>query len=395
MKRGKARASGAYNEGNKKKNKLSAGSPKKSFVAAVAACLLFCLTLFCAGLLQGCEHNDREKSPAAVDSGDSATALSNRDTPATGRLHETVKDVRPCMGTMVEITAVGRDRPEVREAVHKAFTEIERIETLMSPYREGSDIRRINREAGKSAVKVDDEVMEVLSRANRISEKSNGAFDLTAASLADIWSFDKNTPSVPSKTEIEEALKKVGFRKLVLDLEHGTARLALPGMRIHPGGIAKGYACDRAAAALFKQGITMAMVNAGGDIRVLGQKINRPWKVGVQDPRDRGRIIAWIAAKDEAVATSGDYEKFFVKDGKRYCHILDPRTGRPADSCRSVTVVAKEAWLADALATAVFALGPEEGLELVRSMDAKALIIDSNGDVRQSPGLEDRVHWLP
>ncbi|MFO8057519.1 MAG: FAD:protein FMN transferase [bacterium] len=305
-----------------------------------------------------------------------------------------MKETRPLMGTMVEITAIGRDRARVREAVIKAFAEMKRIESLMSPYRKGSDIRRINRAAGKTPVKVDAEVIKLLSRSRKVSEKSGGAFDLTAAALGGIWSFDKKSPEIPSESEIKKTLKKVGFDLLVLDREKETAQLSLPGMRIHPGGIAKGYACDRAARLLAEEDVSMAMVNAGGDIRVLGRKINRPWKVGLQDPRDPRRIMAWIPVKNAAVATSGDYEKFFVKDGKRYCHIMDPGTGRPANVCRSATVITDEAWLADTLATAVFVLGPEEGLELVHEMDAKALVIDAAGETHLSPVLKGKVHWL-
>ncbi len=354
--------------------------------------LFILLCFLTATFLAGCESKEKSTSTSLSDSGKTAHLNSP---PSTGRSHETVKDIRPYMGTLVEITVIGRDRDRLLRAMNKAFSEFQRIEELMSPYKKVSDISRLNRKAGAGKIKVSSEVLELLVRSQDLSRKSHGAFDLTAASLGTIWSFDKDSPRVPSRAEISKALKAVGFDKLVIDKEEGTAGLSGQKTRIHPGGIAKGHACDRAVAVLSDEGVSMAMVNAGGDIRVLGRKINRPWKVGVQDPRDRNRIMAWIPVQNEAVATSGDYEKFFIKDGKRYCHILDPRTGRPADKCRSATVLAEKAWLADVLATAVFVLGPEEGLDLARSMGAEALVIDKGGEIHMTAGLQDRVHWIP
>jgi len=354
--------------------------------------ILILLCFLAATVIAGCESQEKNTKATAAKSEKKADKNS---APSTGRSHETVKNVRPYMGTLVEITVIGRDRERLLRATNKAFAEFQRIEELMSPYKEGSDISRLNRKAGEGKIKVSPEVLDILVRSKELSRNSQGAFDLTAASLGPIWSFDKDSPRVPSRSDISKALQAAGPDKLEIYEKKGTAGLSGQKTRIHPGGIAKGHACDRAAAVLKEEGVSMAMVNAGGDIRVLGRKINRPWKVGVQDPRDRNRIMAWIPIANEAVATSGDYEKFFIKDGKRYCHILDPRNGRPADKSRSATVIADKAWLADGLATAVFVLGPEEGLELSRSMDAEALVIDSGGEIHMTEGLQDRVHWIP
>jgi thiamine biosynthesis lipoprotein len=296
---------------------------------------------------------------------------------------------------MVEITALGSDREKLNEAVEAAFSEIERVGRLMSGHREDSDVSRINRAAGHGPVAVDPEVFELISRSLDISERSGGAFDITVAGLFGLWSMDPDNPRVASEEEIAERMPLISWKKVILDRENRAVGLEESGMRIDLGGIAKGYAVDRAIAALEDHGVTTALVNAGGDLRALGTHGRRHWRVGVQDPRNRGMIIGRISVMGMAMATSGDYEKFIEVDGKRYCHILNPATGAPASACRSVTVITQTAWTADALATAVFVLGPKKGMALVEKTDGvEAIIIDSKGGIEESSSVKNRIDWL-
>lgn len=307
---------------------------------------------------------------------------------------EEVSLARLKMGTVVEITALGQDRESLQGAVEAAFDEIERAESLMSSFREGSDVDRLNRSAGGPPVAVDPEVYWILERSVGISAQSGGAFDVTVAGLRGVWSIDPEHPRIPAPAEIEQRLPLVGFRNMVLEKGY-KAGLLKPGMRVDLGGIAKGYAVDRAIETLMKHGVTMAMVNAGGDLRTLGKHGGRPWMVGIQDPRNKGEILGKFPVADMAVATSGDYEKFIEQGGKRYCHIIDPRSGRPAAKVRSVTVIAREAWLADAMATALFVLGPEGGMTLVeKTPGLEAMMIDLEGRILETKGMKGRVEWL-
>jgi len=305
-----------------------------------------------------------------------------------------VKEARLLMGTVCEITALGHDRAALTEAVSAAFSEMSRVESLMSSYRDDSDVSRINRSAGGEPVRVAPEVFELLSRSKDICLMSDGAFDVTAASFTGLWEFEADNPRVPSREEIEQRLGLTGCGMLLLDPEGPRAGLAREGARISLGGIAKGYAVDRAVGALRDRGVKSALVNAGGDIRALGDKAVGPWKVGVRHPRKKSGLIGRIEVRDAAVATSGDYEKFFQAGGVRYCHILDPRTGMPAQGVMSATVTAEEAWLADALATAVFVLGPEEGTGLARRLKGvEAALIARDGRRVVTEGLKHKLRW--
>lgn len=305
-----------------------------------------------------------------------------------------VKATRLQMGTIVEITVLGPDKKSLLEAVDAAFAEIGRIEALMSSFREDSDVGRINRSAGGGPVAVDPEVYEVIERALEISGMSSGAFDITVAGIGGLWSFDPERPRIASPEEIAKRLPLISWKDVVLDKPNHAVGLARAGMRINLNAIAKGYAVDRAIDALVRRGVEMAMVNAGGDLRVIGSRAKRPWHVGIEHPRKPGNLIGWLPVTDRAVATSGDYEKFIEKNGKRYCHIIDPKTAKPASSCQSVTVVAGETWLADALATAVFVMGPKKGMEMVEDMaGVQAVIIDSQGLRTQSTGIKGGIHW--
>lgn len=310
-----------------------------------------------------------------------------------GRSPRVVKRHRILMGTLVEISVVGRDEDKAAAAINDAFGEMERVEKLMSRWIPESEVSRINRWAGVRPVKVSTEVREVIQRAGEISKASGGYFDISVGGLLDLWGFEGSGGRVPAKVEIEQALGLVGYGAIHMDEEASTVELRR-GMRIDLGGIAKGYAVDRAYEVLTSRGYGNVIVNAGGDMRVGGRKPKGPWVIGIQDPRDRSRILASLDVGDISVATSGDYERYFEADGVRYHHLLDPFTGYPARQCRSVTILAKDAVTADALATAVFVMGPEKGLRLIEAMEGvEALIVSADGKIIQSQDLKGKVRF--
>jgi FAD:protein FMN transferase len=306
-----------------------------------------------------------------------------------------ISETRLYMGTYVEITVLGKDQSKLKEAMEAGFLEIAKVEKMMSPYREDSDITRINNNAGKGPVKISPEIFEVIKRAMRISKMSGGAFDITISGLKGLWKIDPESPRVPTQNEINERLPLIDYKQVVLDEKNLTITLAKEGMRLDLGGIAKGYAVDKAALKMSRMGITSASVNAGGDLHTIGTKGGRPWNIGIQDPRDDKNVIGKLPVTSLAVATSGDYEKFMIVDGKRYCHIMDPKTGKPAEKCMSVTIVCGEAWLADGLATAVFVMGPEKGMSIIEKLEGvDAVVIDANGNRLMTSGIKGRVDWL-
>jgi thiamine biosynthesis lipoprotein len=290
---------------------------------------------------------------------------------------------------------MGESEELAQKASLQAFQEIRRIEYLMSPWIESSDVTRINRSAGKDGVTVSQETTEVIKRAQEVSKLSGGAFDITVGPLVQLWRKARERGMPPEMKEVKETLNLVNFRNLKI-LYGGQISLRKKGMNIDLGGIAKGYAVDRAFAILQGLGYRNLVVNAGGDLRVGGSKPEGPWSIGVQHPRDPEKIMARISVSDIAVATSGDYEKFFIHQGSRYHHILNPKNGFPAEGCQSVTVLHKEATTADALATAVFVLGPERGYALCQRLEGvDCFIIDNEGNVTVSPGLKGRISSVP
>ena len=298
------------------------------------------------------------------------------------------------MGTLVEISVIGRNKDKVEASIHDAFGEMERVEGLMSRRIPESDVSRINGRAGIKPVKVSAEVLKVIRRAEEISKTSRGYFDISIGALLDLWGFEGNGGNLPGKDEVNETLHSVGYRAIHVDEMASTVELKRKGMRIDLGGIAKGYAVDRAFELLTSRGYRNMIVNAGGDMRVGGKKINGPWVIGIQDPRDQSRILATLDAGDISVATSGDYERYFTKEGTRYHHLLNPFTGSPAQQCRSVTILAKDALSADALATAVFVMGPNRGLRLIEAMEGvEGLIVSADGEIIVSEGLKGRIRF--
>jgi thiamine biosynthesis lipoprotein len=299
------------------------------------------------------------------------------------------------MGTVIEVSLFGEDEGSTEKAAIRGFQEIKRIEYLMSPWIESSDVSRINRAAGKGRVRVSQETFEVVRKAQEISAVSEGGFDITVAPLTQLWRNAREKKVPPSAEELKRKLHLVNFRNMEVDPEEGIL-LKKAGMAIDLGGIAKGYAVDRAFELLRSAGFKNLIVNAGGDLRAGGIRMDQPWSIGIQHPRVPDKMIARVSLSDAAVATSGDYEKFFLYEGKRYHHIFDPRTGLPAGECQSVTIVSEDGMTADALATAVFVLGPEKGYALCRKLEGvECLIVDNEGKIIFTPGLKGRISLFP
>jgi thiamine biosynthesis lipoprotein len=302
------------------------------------------------------------------------------------------------MGTEIVFSIFTADAAKTDRAFEAAFDEIRRIERLMTDWQRvgepKSDVVLINEAAGKRAVKVSAETLAVITKSLDMSKRSEGAFDVTFAAMRGLWKFDEDLDkSVPPAAEIARRRKLIDWRAVVVDAKAGTVKLKRAGMRLGLGGIAKGYAVDRGAEVLRREGFKDFMVQAGGDLYVSGRKGAANWMVGVRNPRGGARdIIAKMPIEDHAFSTAGDYERSFVLDGKRYHHIIDPKTGYPATASRGVTIFAPTAFLADALDDAVFILGPKKGLALVDSFpDCAAVIVDADNQVWTSKALEGKL----
>ncbi|MBL4847398.1 MAG: FAD:protein FMN transferase [Planctomycetes bacterium] len=293
------------------------------------------------------------------------------------------------MGTSLKIEAFGPDGKALEEAIAAAVAEIKRVEDVFTTWRP-SPLNRLNDAAGKGPHPMTKEELRLIGRSLEIGRLTEGAFDVTFAGVGKLWNFKKTPPKVPTKDEIKVALARVDYRKVQLDLEAGKATLP-KGMRIGLGGIAKGYGVDRAMAVLMKRGIRHAVVNAGGDLKALGKKRGKAWEIAIKHPRDRERVIAVLPVSNVCVVTSGDYERFYLHEGKRYHHILDPRTGYPSTGCMSATVTAPDAAFADALATAMCVLGPKKGLEILEGLPrVEGILIDLDGKIVVTSGLRRR-----
>jgi thiamine biosynthesis lipoprotein len=308
-----------------------------------------------------------------------------------------VERIGIAMGSDLRLTAWTRDEPAARAAFDAVFAEFERLEALMSVWRPGSDVLRINAAAGRNAVAVHADVREILRIAKQVSDWTGGTFDVTFGALTDVWKFDHDQDgTIPSDDAIRARLPLIDYRQIDIDDRAGTVFLKREGMRVHLGGIGKGYAVGRAAAVLRRAGLRDFMIQAGGDLYVGGTKDGQPWRLGIADPRaDDGHTFATIELADSTFSTSGDYARFFIKDGVRYHHILDPRTGQPARLCRSVTIASDSPVIADAVAKGVFILGPEQGMALVERLpNLEAVIVSADNQVLVSSGLKDKFVQL-
>jgi FAD:protein FMN transferase len=302
------------------------------------------------------------------------------------------------MGTHIVFAAYTTetvDATKTRAAFEAALVEIRRIETLMTTWKPDSEVSKINAAAGKSAVVVGDETFAVIKESVHTSEISEGTFDITFHTLHGLWKFDEDIdPHPPTDKEIKKRLAFLGWRNIKLDEAKKSVMLAKPETQISLGGIAKGYAVDKAAAVLSAAGLTSFFVQAGGDLYAKGKKPDgSDWQAGIRDPRGKeGQYFAKLPLSDHAFSTAGDYERSYVVNGKRYHHIIDPRTGQPATACRSVTIWAPNAFIADAIDDAVFILGPEKGLKLVESIDGvAAVVVDARNNVWISKRLQGKL----
>lgn len=290
------------------------------------------------------------------------------------------------MGTRVEIQLWMDDEAQARQLIAAGMAEFDRIEAGMSTYRESSEISAVNRQAAAAPVVVSAELFSLVQRSVALSERSGGAFDITFDSVGYLYDF--RARQRPTDSAIADRLATVDYRHIQLDAQRSTIHFTRPGTRINLGGIAKGYACEQVVALLRKAGVKNALVNAGGDTRMLGDRRGKPWVVGIRDPDDESKWVTRLALEDESISTSGDYERFFDEEGVRYHHILDPDSGKPVAGMRSVTVIGPDATVTDGLSTTVFVLGVERGLALIEATPGyAAVIIDAERKVRFSTAL--------
>jgi len=293
------------------------------------------------------------------------------------------------MGTRVEVKLWHDDALEAERMIALAMKEFDRIEAAMSTYIANSEMTRINETAANEPVTVSPELFGLIDRALQLSIATNGAFDITYDSVGQLYDFREGIRPAPE--QITTHLDAIDYRHVRLDRESSEIQFARPGVRINLGGIAKGYAVESVINVLRDAGVAHALATAGGDTRLLGDRGNGPWVVGVRDPDDKEGLVTRLALQDEAISTSGDYERFFIEGDVRYHHILDPSTGRSVGHVRSVTIIGPDATMTDGLSTSVFVLGPDAGLELIESLEGyEALIIDTEHRIRLSSGMDPR-----
>lgn len=302
----------------------------------------------------------------------------------------THKEVLLLMGSRFEISASHENDSIALQSIEAAIEEIRRIEHVISSWDPESYTSEINRQAGIAPVEVPDELFQLIERSLRISKLTRGAFDISYASMDRIWKFDGSMTTMPDSQAVAHSVDRVGFQNVILDYEKKTVFLARERMKIGFGAIGKGYAANRAKAVMMDMEITSGTVNAGGDLiswNTSDEITNK--RIGIVDPNNKERMLAWLQSGNSAIVTSGDYERFITFKGRRYAHIIDPRTGYPVQGIKSVTVICKDAELADALATSVFVLGVKEGLHLVNQLAGiECLIIDGQNELHQSTNLQ-------
>ena len=303
-----------------------------------------------------------------------------------GAVHQAAK----LMGCGFELTAIHEDPVVAREAVKAGIEEISRIERLISSWDENSQTSAINRNAGIEPVQVDEELFQLIRRSLKVSGLTDGAFDISFAAIEKLYVFDGTTQELPPEDEVARSVAKINYRNIILDPDKHTVFLKEKGMRIGFGAIGKGYAANRARAVMKGMGIESGLVNASGDLTCWGkQEDGKDWGIAIADPDDKMKAIAWLPVGEGAVVTSGDYEKYFVAGGRRYAHIIDPRTGYPTTGIKSATVVCPDTELADALATSVFVLGKEKGLALINQLKGiECLIVTEENEILSSNNLE-------
>ena len=295
------------------------------------------------------------------------------------------------MGSRFVITVVGDEEAVARQNIAIAIAEIRRIENLISSWREGSETTRINKNAGIAPVKVSSEVFELIKRSKMVSDLTQGAFDISFGSIDDrFWHFDVDMTELPDSSVARKSVRLIDYQNIVLDEKNSTVFLRNKGMKIGFGAIGKGYAAQKVKTILKKRGVKSGIINAGGDLAVWGnQPDGQPWTIAIANPNMKDRAFSWMEIKDMAVVTSGNYEKYATVNGKKYSHIIDPKSGFPVSGVKSVTIISPNAELADALATAVFILGQEVGMNMVDQMKGvECILIDDKDQLFTSKNLQ-------
>ncbi len=295
------------------------------------------------------------------------------------------------MGTIIRVELWHDQKEQANQAIQAVIDEMHRIDHLMSPYKPDSELSIINKLAAKQAVVISDELFNLIQRSIQFSKRTQGAFDITFASVGSLYDYRKKIKPEPS--ERLSKLPAINYRHIKIDPTKKTIAFSQKDVQIDLGGIAKGYAVDRAITLLTDRGIASAIITAGGDSRILGDKKGRPWMVGIRDPRNKQALIAALPMTDAAISTSGDYERYFESDGIRYHHIISPNTGESVHSIRSVTVLGTDTTTTDALSTSVFVLGQIKGMKLIESIpEVETIIIDQAGIMYYSKGLQKNLH---
>lgn len=320
-------------------------------------------------------------------------ALISSCSPSQEKLY---KETRTSMYTIVEITVSSDSKERAKTAIDRAFSELDRLARLLNFYSEDSEVSMINRNAGDKPVKVSPETLEIIDKALYVSKNTEGAFDITVGPVVRLWDFQNKV--LPDEKMIKEKLKLVGYKNIIVDKEKSMVFLKTKGAQIDLGGIIKGYAADKAVDVLRENGIKSGIVAVAGDIKVFGKRPDGGlWRVGIQNPRqksDRDEIIAAIGLSDMAISTSGDYQKFFIKDGKRYHHLLNPKTGYPAYGCQSATVITKDAAFTDAFATGIFILGYQKGMDVLKRLGFDGVIVDKDGKIFVTERIKEKIKWI-
>jgi thiamine biosynthesis lipoprotein len=287
------------------------------------------------------------------------------------------------MGTNIRAEVWHTSPEQGQQALNAVMQEMERINQLMSPYIESSELSKANAHAAKAPTPISKELYDLIALSIELSKETEGAFDITFASVGFLYNYREKQR--PNQAAVKQLLNAINFKHIVLDDKNQTIFFKHPDVKIDLGGIAKGHAVDNAIKLLADRGIQHALVTAGGDTKLLGDRHGRPWVVGIKDPRISEKQAIVLPLEDTALSTSGDYERYFEEDGQRYHHILSPKTGRPAQEVQSVSIIGKQSTLNDALSTAVFVLGVQEGMNLINKTPGyDAIIIDNKRKVHYS-----------
>lgn len=308
--------------------------------------------------------------------------------------NKSYKEVLLLMGSRFELTAVSENEALAKEAIHAGIAEIKRIESLISSWDSNSQTSNVIRNAGIKPVKVDQELFNLIRRSIKISNLTHGAFDISYASMDKIWKFDGSMKVMPDSASVKASVSKINYENIILDAKQQTVFLKEKGMKIGFGAIGKGYAANKALALMAKMNLDGALVNASGDLISWGKdEGDKDWKIGISNPKNKDQIYSWLTIGETAVVTSGNYEKFVEFDGVKYSHIIDPRSGYPVKGLSSVTIICPNAELADALATSVFVLGKEKGLELINQLKGiECILVSDDQKLITSTNLKLEYH---